>query len=97
MRQTLDQSSQIVFIDKTTTCSYGTVQYLTENVTTGHFSVTREFAKDVCSLPAVMTTSGVVNYMQFLDKWGTVRRWSDINELLFSVLSIANDLQNIVF
>ncbi|XP_060582741.1 mucin-2-like [Ruditapes philippinarum] len=71
MRQTLDQSSQIVVIDKTTTCSYGTVQYLTENVTTGHFSVTREFAKDMCSLPAVMTTSGLVNYMQFLDKWGT--------------------------
>ncbi|XP_045172520.2 uncharacterized protein LOC123534363 [Mercenaria mercenaria] len=71
IRQSLDLANKVI-IDKTTTCSYGSVRYLTENVKTENFSVTRDFAKELCALPLdSMKANSSEQYMQFLDKWGT--------------------------
>ncbi|WAR01430.1 hypothetical protein MAR_007988, partial [Mya arenaria] len=37
----------------------------------GNFTVSRNFAADVCRLPIVFNPNNVTEYMQFLDNWGT--------------------------
>ena len=37
------------------------------------YTVSRDFALDVCQLPLAMNGSSVSDYMTFLDNWGTVR------------------------
>jgi hypothetical protein len=61
-----------LYFDIVTTCNLGNVRYTREKASQGNFAVTREFARDVCSLPTEMTSSSITQYLQILDKWGTV-------------------------
>lgn len=66
-RRTLDDAS-VVYLDFVTACKLGSARYLTENADKNGFTVSLEFAKDVCALPTQFNSSA---YMHFLDKWGT--------------------------
>ncbi|XP_053376021.1 uncharacterized protein LOC123535471 [Mercenaria mercenaria] len=58
-----------VYIDYISSCNFESARYMTELADKNNFTVTKEFAKDVCALPAdgISTTE----YAKFLDKWGT--------------------------
>lgn len=73
LKTSLDsQTGSFVYLHSVTTCKLGSVHYASENASSGHFTVSREFAKDVCALPKDFNTLSNPKYMQFLDKWGTV-------------------------
>ncbi|XP_052797721.1 uncharacterized protein LOC128229875 [Mya arenaria] len=67
----LSDGSQ-VYIDRTTTCKLGSVGYQGYGLTTeGNYTVSRNFATDVCRLPIVFDPKNGAKYMDFLDNWGT--------------------------
>ncbi|WAR01423.1 GP1BA-like protein [Mya arenaria] len=67
----LSDGSQVYF-DRTTTCKQGSVRYQGNALRPeGNYTVSRNFAGDVCRLPAVFDPKNATEYMQFLDNWGT--------------------------
>lgn len=70
-RKTLD-TGKVVYQDVVTSCVLSSVAYHTENVTSEHFTVSRDFALAVCRLPVVMDATHMDTYFQFIDTWGTV-------------------------
>lgn len=72
LRGSLDTNmGNFVYLHSIASCKLGTVRYATENASSGHFTVSREFAKDVCALPMDFNALSNPKYMHFLDKWGT--------------------------
>lgn len=67
LKASLDDAN-VVYLDFVTTCTLGNARYLTEDTDKNGFTVTLEFAQDVCALPTQFNSS---EYMRFLDKWGT--------------------------
>ncbi|XP_052254144.1 uncharacterized protein LOC127860246 [Dreissena polymorpha] len=57
-----------IFQDATTFCTIGHVRYSMHLAETDHYPVTREFASEVCHLPA---TYDKATYMTFVETWGT--------------------------
>ncbi|XP_038049832.1 uncharacterized protein LOC119723332 [Patiria miniata] len=57
-----------VFFDEVTTCNFGRARYVTELAFTDRFPLSRDFVASACALP---TTFDLVEYMRFLDTWGT--------------------------
>lgn len=68
MRSALDNAGH-VYLDFISSCKLGSARFLTEVSEKKKFTVSREFAKDVCALPSDFNAE---SYMKFLDKWGTV-------------------------
>ena len=64
-----------VYQDVTKYCRMGHVRYLMNLATTGTVPISREFASDVCLLPAIYNEAA---YMKFIDDWGTVRTMTGI-------------------
>lgn len=73
MRNNLD-NKDAVYLDKVTTCALGSLVYNTggSSSVSGGFSVSKEFAKELCALPMDLSASSSLKYMHFLDTWGTV-------------------------
>ncbi|KAL4223846.1 hypothetical protein ACF0H5_017311 [Mactra antiquata] len=72
MRNNLD-NKDAVYLDKVTSCVLGTLTFNTGGSSKydGSFSISKEFAKDLCALPVDLTASSSSSYMTFFNKWGT--------------------------
>ena len=68
----ISQSTDVghhVFFDDVTVCNLGRARYVDELALADRFPLSRDFVADACALPA---TFDPVEYMRFLDTWGTV-------------------------
>ncbi|WAR03157.1 hypothetical protein MAR_009715, partial [Mya arenaria] len=68
--QTTLNAGQEVYQDHVTTCKMGTAQYDLAGVASNHYTVSHDFAKAVCIL-ATLDSSSESQYLNFLDQWGT--------------------------
>ncbi|XP_033637903.1 uncharacterized protein LOC117298694 [Asterias rubens] len=67
----ISQSTDVghhVFFDDVTVCNLGRARYVDELALADRFPLSRDFVADACALPA---TFDPVEYMRFLDTWGT--------------------------
>ena len=61
-----------MYSDHVTTCRLTTVSYVSEHTLRHNYTISRDFATDVCKLPLQLDNVTNTDYFRFIDEWGTV-------------------------